>query len=893
MDMKIFKKLSNDLTKLLESGRDYNVLIEVGQMPSHQIFKAHSIILHSRCLYFREKLSKTVYDEYDVKKISVTNISVVIFEIIINIILFDKIDAPTVLDLLTAANEFGLEELFDTIQQHLIKNHAPWMRNNFVRIHKISFKNEKFKYLQNFCNDIIDNYPSIIFDSEDYVDLSENILVSLLKHDNLNVDEGKIWDHVIRWGIAQNSNLDPDPKRWSNENFLTLKNTIGNCMPHIRYFHINNEDIIDKLYPYQQIFEPNLWRDILIKLSASNRVIASTILSPREVQNDNSFYSMRKKARECFNQGKFLDAFELYEKILVNSQHSTQDLISASTWDLPDRTFTTEESKDLIIILYKNTILSSLKLNLYFFDCSFEILAEALYKNTTLTSLEINFPESEFEILENILCNNITLNSLTLKYFEFKPDSMRKLLDALCKNKFTTLSFLSLESCVNFSFMTTEFKKKCDDNIRNWYIFEDELIDALSMNTTLTSLNLKDTCLNCDKGKAIANALCKNTTLISLNLENNYLGLEAAKAFADVLCKNATLTYLNLSNALLDISDYEDNNEDDKNDTNVGLEEIKAFADALCKNITLTSLYISKNELGLNGGKAMADALCKNTVLTFLDISENKIGPDGGKTLADALCVNTTLTSLNLRNNHLGLEVVKAFAEVLCKNTTLTYLNLAYNIGYDNSNNNDNNFGSEGGKALADALCKNTVLTFLDISENKIGPDGVKALADALCKNTTLTSLILRDNQLESEGGIALAEALCNNTTLTSLDISNCQLGSEGGKALSNALCKNATLTSLDLQGNELGPEGGKAFAEAICKNTMLISLSLQNNQLGSEGLKAFAEAICKNTKLTSLNFRNNHFESEEIKAFEESIYNNTTLSYWDLEDDEEEEEEY
>ncbi|RIB18177.1 hypothetical protein C2G38_2185322 [Gigaspora rosea] len=862
MDMKIFKKLSNDLTKLLESGRDYNVLIEVGQMP--------------------------IYDEYDIKKISVTNISVVIFEIIINIILFDKIDAPTVLDLLTAANEFGLEELFDTIQQHLIKNHAPWMRNNFVRIHKISFKNEKFIYLQNFCNVIINNYPSIIFDSEDYVDLSENILVSLLKHDNLNVDEGKIWNHVIRWGIAQNSNLDPDPKRWSNENFLTLKNTIGNGMPHIRYFHINNEDIIDKLYPYQQIFEPSLWKDILIKLAASNRVIASTILPPREVQNDNSFYSMRKKTRECFNQDKFLDAFELYEKILANSQHSTQDLISASTWDLSNRTFTTEESKDLIIILYKNTILSSLKLNFNYLG-GFERLEEVLYKNTTLTSLEINFPEIEFDILENILCNNIALNSLTLNRFEFGTYSMRILLDALCKNKFTMLSFLSLESCNYFSFKTTEFKKKCDDNIRNLYIFEDELIDALSMNTTLTSLNLKGNYLKCDEGKAIANALCKNTTLIFLNLENNNLGLEAAKAFADVLCKNATLTCLNLSNALLDdISNYEDNNEDDKNDTNVGLEEIKAFADALCKNITLTSLYISKNELGLNGGKAMADVLCKNTVLTFLDISENKIGPDGGKTLADALCVNTTLTSLNLRNNHLGLEVVKAFAEVLCKNTTLTYLNLAYNISYDNSNND--NFGSEGGKALADALCKNTVLTFLDISENKIGPDGVKALANALCKNTTLTSLILRDNQLESEGGIALAEVLCNNTTLTSLDISNCQLGSGGGKALSNALCKNATLTSLDLQGNGLGEEGGKAFAEAICKNTMLISLSFQYNQLGSEGLKAFAEAICKNTKLTSLNLRNNHFKSEEIKAFEESIYNNTTLSYWDLEDDEEEE---
>ncbi|RIB11977.1 hypothetical protein C2G38_2249793 [Gigaspora rosea] len=291
MITEFFKKLSNDLTNLLENGEDYNVLIEVGQAPNHQIFKVHSIILNSRCTYFRNELVKATYDENNIKNLSISHIPTIVFEIIIKyiyggIVPFDEIDASTILDLLITSNEFGFEELVNTVQSQMVENHASWIRRNFSKIYKLSFENNNFNVLQKFCNDIIAKHPSIIFDSEDFTNLSEKALVSLIKLDNLQMDEGKIWEYVIRWGIAQNPDLSPNHARLSGAEFLTLKATLENCLPHIRYFQITGEDILEKVQPYHQILEPELWKDIMAKFMTPKKAITSVILPPRVVSTN-------------------------------------------------------------------------------------------------------------------------------------------------------------------------------------------------------------------------------------------------------------------------------------------------------------------------------------------------------------------------------------------------------------------------------------------------------------------------------------------------------------------------------------------------------------------------------------------------------------------------------
>ena len=50
-------RLFNDISNLLKNSDDYDVLLEIGQAPNTRVFKAHSIILKARCLYFKSALS--------------------------------------------------------------------------------------------------------------------------------------------------------------------------------------------------------------------------------------------------------------------------------------------------------------------------------------------------------------------------------------------------------------------------------------------------------------------------------------------------------------------------------------------------------------------------------------------------------------------------------------------------------------------------------------------------------------------------------------------------------------------------------------------------------------------------------------------------------------------
>ncbi|RIB24382.1 hypothetical protein C2G38_2031926 [Gigaspora rosea] len=65
------------------------------------------------------------------------------------------------------------------------------------------------------------------------------------------------------------------------ENFLALKTTLQNCLPHIRYFQISIDDIVDNIEPYQTIIGRDLWKDIMKRITNPNREISSIILPPR------------------------------------------------------------------------------------------------------------------------------------------------------------------------------------------------------------------------------------------------------------------------------------------------------------------------------------------------------------------------------------------------------------------------------------------------------------------------------------------------------------------------------------------------------------------------------------------------------------------------------------
>ncbi|RIB24646.1 hypothetical protein C2G38_638654 [Gigaspora rosea] len=258
MAVKFFEELSSNYLELLEDKEDFNVIIKVGESPNAKTFQAHSAILRYRSLYFRNELVNANKDENNIKTLDFKNIAVQQFEIMIKyiyggVVLLEDHDSSFIFELMLVAYEFSCDGLAKHLETHLIETeaHSHWFRLNFIRIYQKIFQNNKPQELQKWCNDIAVKYPDKIFDSEDFFSLQENALVSLISRDDLQMKEVKIWIHIIKWGIAQNPDLPSDPEDWSNETFIALKITLRDCLPHIRYFQMSSDEIIDNVQPYQ------------------------------------------------------------------------------------------------------------------------------------------------------------------------------------------------------------------------------------------------------------------------------------------------------------------------------------------------------------------------------------------------------------------------------------------------------------------------------------------------------------------------------------------------------------------------------------------------------------------------------------------------------------------
>ncbi|RHZ86520.1 hypothetical protein Glove_50g95 [Diversispora epigaea] len=287
MALKFFDKLSQNFIELLNDKDDYNVIIEVKNM--EKSFTAHSNILKHRSSYFRRKLENIPHpNENNIKTITESSISAQIFEIILKyiyggIVNLENVDARFIFDLMLATNEIELEELTNKLETHLIDTKTSWLKSHFSFVYRTIFSKNDFEKLENYCNDIVAKYPYLIFDSDDFTSLSESALVSLLKRDDLQMKEIKIWDYVIKWGISQNPVLPANLDEWSKENFLTLKTILQQCLPYIRYFHLSGDEVLDSIRPYKRILDKQLWKDIDQHLLSPKRPVKSIILPARTV----------------------------------------------------------------------------------------------------------------------------------------------------------------------------------------------------------------------------------------------------------------------------------------------------------------------------------------------------------------------------------------------------------------------------------------------------------------------------------------------------------------------------------------------------------------------------------------------------------------------------------
>ncbi|CAB4404249.1 unnamed protein product [Rhizophagus irregularis] len=266
-----YNSLSIDFNKLLITCDDYNVIIKVGNKDDYMKFQAHSCILRARSPYFHSALSTgwVKRNEEGMILFEKSNIEPKIFECILKyiysgIIKLDDYDSMFIINLIIASDELILTELCDYAQEYLLENRDDWLSSNPIEI----LNNSTVLYLDS-CKKLLNYCLEIICDDLQNYDknINEQILIEILKRDEIQLDEMSLWNYVINWGIKQINNsrlLNYDDNfltfksyEWFENDFIDLENVLENCVPLIRTDLISCRELPIELQPFERILIKN------------------------------------------------------------------------------------------------------------------------------------------------------------------------------------------------------------------------------------------------------------------------------------------------------------------------------------------------------------------------------------------------------------------------------------------------------------------------------------------------------------------------------------------------------------------------------------------------------------------------------------------------------------
>ncbi|GBB87311.1 hypothetical protein RclHR1_13740006 [Rhizophagus clarus] len=261
-DNKFLTKLSQNLLEILVDEEYYDITIEVGNDPYVKVFRAHMVILNYRSPYLRRILSTNKKKNDGIlAHIKLPNILPETFQIILRYIYggrlsLEEYDVSDIIKILIAANELILQEIITHLQSFLIEN-----KKNCIR------------------------------------------------HENFQMSDVQVWEYVLKWGISQNPELSSDPSSYSKDDFNTLKNTLQQCIPFIRFYNLTSKEFLNKVYPYKKVIPKELLDNLFKIITFQHAELISKWIDKLEITDDikNSyeFKLILRGSRDGFSPHKF------------------------------------------------------------------------------------------------------------------------------------------------------------------------------------------------------------------------------------------------------------------------------------------------------------------------------------------------------------------------------------------------------------------------------------------------------------------------------------------------------------------------------------------------------------------------------------------------------------
>ncbi|RIB12133.1 hypothetical protein C2G38_2101746 [Gigaspora rosea] len=249
------------------SRKEFDVTLKVGQLPDVEEFYCNSDVLISQSQYFRTALSHDyITKDGNSMILEEPMVTPIAFRILLRFIYKNDVDLNTldgalVINLIKASEHFGLNDIRNELQHHIIECKSTWLQNNIVKLINGFFIDDSDELIKNIQNNLvikISNNPEYLLESNDLDKLKESCLVMILSDDHLFMNQGIAWDILMLWGIRQSQNLKQNITLWSFGDWSVLKEAVKNVVVHIKFDRISRNDFYARIIPYSRVIPHNL-----------------------------------------------------------------------------------------------------------------------------------------------------------------------------------------------------------------------------------------------------------------------------------------------------------------------------------------------------------------------------------------------------------------------------------------------------------------------------------------------------------------------------------------------------------------------------------------------------------------------------------------------------------
>ncbi|RIA79352.1 hypothetical protein C1645_822669 [Glomus cerebriforme] len=264
----LWKSTSEEYCRLLDTSEFSDTEIFVGEEPDTKVFKLHSLILKTRSPFFRTAFSSNwIKTENNIIKLNKPNISVKIFDILIKfiysgVINLTEYDTRINVDVLIAADELCLNDLCVHIEEFLLDDEYS-LKYNFILIQKTVNQLTQFTKLLQFYKINVQNDPSLILRANDFTTIQHETFLEFLTEYSQSLSPIEIWDKLIEWAIAHSHELPSDTGQWKSNEMTTFATIIKPFISHINFKEISISNFCQKVKPFKDIFDNDLYVEIL------------------------------------------------------------------------------------------------------------------------------------------------------------------------------------------------------------------------------------------------------------------------------------------------------------------------------------------------------------------------------------------------------------------------------------------------------------------------------------------------------------------------------------------------------------------------------------------------------------------------------------------------------